>query len=380
MAIGELLKFNADPLMVNGPGLQPLSRMLHIALKACSPQYPCACVHTSQPDMYIVEYRNDYATLAKAMQLLLDHEAPVDFKCSVGHTPLILLMECFLYDDVSSLVAQAESALTAMKTLLHAGANVNFTDAHEGTAATLIAMICRRCFTHHALQTDTALQKSFAEFTNDLLELLLSSGLDPNHRTHRSSPFLRGGTGNSLIEFVRLSELASSSGEFALVYRWLVTLLRWGADPDLEPYQSEPIICHSQSSIFLKKQGTQPVSLYLQKMRERHTSPAALSENVTQGTRSLLQLFYNAMDHKALYDCLYSVRGVTRFQLLDAYSMLTSHTDSFISTVHTMAESPRSLKQIARVSVYKALDRQVVGRVDELPIPWAVKQYLLDFS
>lgn len=380
MAIEELLQFNADPLMVNGPGLQPLSRMLHIALKACHQGEPCPCVRSSQPDMFIVEYQNDYATLAAAMEMLLEHEAPVDFKCAVGHTPLILLMQCFLYDDVTRVVAQAKDALRAVESLVHYGANVNFTDSFQGTAATLIALVCSRCFREHSLRSDPALQASFARFTDDLLRFLLSNGLDPNHRTQRSSPFLRGGNGNALIEFVRLAELAETKGEFSLVHNWLVTLLQWGADPDLEPYQSEPIICHSQSSIFLKKQGTQPVSLYLQKARERQNSPAESTEDVTSGTRELLHLFYNTMDHKALYDCLYSARGITRCHLLHTHSRLAPYTTSFVATIHSMAESPRSLKQIARVCVYKAMERRVVERVDCLPLPWAVKQYLLDFS
>lgn len=380
MAIRELLQFNADPLMLNGPGLQPLSRMLHIALKACHRQDPCACVQSSQPDMFIVEYQNDYHTLTKAMEILLEHEVPVDFKCVAGHTPLILLLQCFLFDSVTRIIRQSKDALAAVETLVRHGANVTFTDSFQGTAATLVAMICRRCFTERSLRLDPDMQASFAGFTDDLLRLLLRNGLDPNHRTQKSSPFPRGGTGNALIEFVRLSELVRTSREFDLVHSWMVTLLQWGADPDLEPYQSEPIICHSQSSIFLKRQGTQPVSLYLQKARERQSSPSEATEEMMEGACSLLQLFYNTMDHKALYDCLHSARGMTRFQLFDTHSVHTSHSDMFISTVHSMAESPRTLKQIARVTVYKALDRKVAERVDSLPLPWAVKQYLLDFS
>ena len=60
-------------------------------------------------------------------------------------------------------------------------------------------------------------------------------------------------------EFVRLSSHATSAMEFEAMSKWIRTLLQWGADPDLEPYPSEPIICHCQSSIFLKKLGTQPL-------------------------------------------------------------------------------------------------------------------------
>ncbi|KAK7483296.1 hypothetical protein BaRGS_00025463 [Batillaria attramentaria] len=380
LAIRALLEFNADPLMVNGPGLQPLSRMLHIALKACHRDDACPCVRTSQPDMFIVEYCNDYCTLAEAMNILLEHGAPPNFKCSVGHTPLILLMQCFLHDDVRSLASQAQAAVGAVETLILGGANVNFTDNGQNTAATLIAMVCRRCLTDPTIRGDAGLMAQFADFTDNLLRLLLSHGLDPNHTTARSSPFLRGGSGNALIEFVRLAELATTSRDFSLVLRWMRTLLQWGADPDIEPYQSEPIICHSQSSIFLKKQGTQPVSHYLHDARERQTTPASGSEDVGHGIQALLELFYNSMDHKALYDCLHAARGISRLHLHESLAVGMTPKDNFLSMLHCMAETPRSLKQIARVAVYKALDRQVAAKVDELPIPWAVKQYLLEFS
>ena len=64
-------------------------------------------------------------------------------------------------------------------------------------------------------------------------------------------------------EFVRLAGMASTNREFEHIGLWLQTLLQWGADPDLEPYPSEPIICHCQSSIFLKKLGTQPICHYV---------------------------------------------------------------------------------------------------------------------
>lgn len=380
LAIHALLAFNADPLMVNGPGLQPLSRMLHIALKACHCDDPCPCVRTSQPDMFIVEYRNDYSTLRQAMEILLEHGAPPDFKCSVGHTPLILLIQCFLFDDVFNLGSQTQHALEAVRTLIHGGADVNFTDSGQNTAATLLAMVCRRCLTDTTILNDVALQGTFADFTDDLLQLLLSHGLDPNHTTSRSSPFLRGGSGNALIEFVRLAELATTCTDFSLVQRWIRTLLRWGADPDLEPYQSEPIICHSQSSIFLKKQGTQPISHYLHDACERQNSAAAVSLDVCEGLQALLELFYNSMDHKVLYDCLHAARGISRLHLQEALAVGAVPKDDFLSTLHQMSETPRSLKQIARVAVYKAMYRRVAEGVEELPIPWAVKQYLLEFS
>jgi hypothetical protein len=300
---------------------------------------------------------------------------------------------CFLLDDVCNLLSQREAAVRAVEVLVSHGANVNLMDKVTGsTTATLLAKLCRRCLEEHTLRYDPGLQRDFAVFADKLLALLLSHGVQPNHRSEQIVPFLTGGNGNALIEFVRLSELATSSSEFDLIAMWLVTLLRWGADPDLEPYQSEPIICHSQSSIFLKRQGSQPVSLCLQKARPGSQGVAAavsggshLEREIVNGTRKLLYLFYNAMDHKPLHDCLQAARGMTRFHHHPLHHHLTltsgmDDDDTLLATVHAMAETPRSLKQIARVTVYRALDRQVAAKVEHLPLPRALKDYLLHFQ
>ena len=77
---------------------------------------------------------------------------------------------------------------------------------------------------------------------------------------------------NICPEFVRLASHASTSLEFEFMSRWLQTLIQWGADPDLEPYPSEPIICHCQSSIFLKKLGTQPLGHFIHEVRENQAA------------------------------------------------------------------------------------------------------------
>nr|KAG5696809.1 hypothetical protein BaRGS_012832 [Batillaria attramentaria] len=288
------------------------------------------------------------------------------------------LLTTGIEQDINSLTDLGETPLHMLVShVSYAGGNYVDPSRHHLTRSELQGDYSRKS---NDPGGDAGLMAQFADFTDNLLRLLLSHGLDPNHTTARSSPFLRGGSGNALIEFVRLAELATTSRDFSLVLRWMRTLLQWGADPDIEPYQSEPIICHSQSSIFLKKQGTQPVSHYLHDARERQTTPASGSEDVGHGIQALLELFYNSMDHKALYDCLHAARGISRLHLHESLAVGMTPKDNFLSMLHCMAETPRSLKQIARVAVYKALDRQVAAKVDELPIPWAVKQYLLEFS
>lgn len=373
-----MLQFNADPSLLNGPGLQPLSRMLHIAFKVCQTDNPCYCVRTSQPDLFIVEYQNDYSSLQQAIDILLSYGAAPNFQCDEGHTPLNLLLNCFLYDDPQNLVAQAQAALLAVRSLVSGGASIEVADGNQGRASILTAMICGRCFSSE-LRGKRTLQNELITFTEQLLGLLLSLGLNPNHTTNRTTPFMRGGSGNALIEFVRLADKAVCQQEFEAVKSWVRTLLQWGANPDIEPYPSEPIICHSQSSIFLKKQGTQAVAHYLCQANDRQVVADDNPQDISVGMLGILELFYNSMDHKLLYQSLTAGHSFARYH--STHSVFSgSQNDQFLSAVHMLAESPRSLKQMARVTVYKALNRQLARRVPRLPLPGALKQYLLQLT
>lgn len=45
------------------------------------------------------------------------------------------------------------------------------------------------------------------------------------------------------------------------VYDLTMTLLQYGADPNINISTTEPMICHSQSSVFLKKSSNQVTGL-----------------------------------------------------------------------------------------------------------------------
>ncbi|XP_046553693.1 LOW QUALITY PROTEIN: uncharacterized protein LOC124263169 [Haliotis rubra] len=379
-SLKTLLSFNADPAMLNGYGLQALSRMLHIALKSCNPDNPCPCVQTSIFTYLIKDYRNNYWSLGQAMKILFQHNANPNFQCQFGHSPLVLLLNCLLCDSVEELIAQADDVIGAFEVLLVNGAQLNFVAGNQGTCATLIAMVCQKYFSleddaqYDTTQLDDKVNEHgptkflYAKLADRVLCLLLKYGLNANHKSSRTCPYPKGGSGNALIEFVRLTMLAKTTKDFCVIHMWLKTLFQWGANPDIEPYPSEPIICHSQSSIFLKKQGTQPVNHYIHEVKERESM-------FTDGrAQELLLLFYNTMEHAILYECLNAAKTMARYHPVDVNGR------DFLSLLNQLSENPRSLKQIARVQIYKALDRQLAVKVDELPVPRLLKTYLLDIQ
>uniref|UniRef100_A0A0B7A141 SOCS box domain-containing protein n=1 Tax=Arion vulgaris TaxID=1028688 RepID=A0A0B7A141_9EUPU len=385
-AIQLLLEFNADPHLLNRPGLTSLSRMLHIGLKAVHQVDACVCVQTSQPDAFIQDYRHGYNSLARAMEVLFKFGSQANFACSVGHTPMILLLQILLYDDMTNVCNQHKQVLDALEVLLINGARPNISDGAQGTAYSLISAMCQRCFQTRYHDSDThsnpsqSLREQFANVINDILVLLLRYGLEPNYLTTKLAHHYCGGAGNGLIELVKLAGIAASSFEFELVEKWIRTLLQWGADPDLEPYPSEPIICHCQSSIFLKKLGTQPIGLYIHEVKDK--------ENLKNdaAVQRVLMLFYSSMEHMALHDSLNSMKSFIHLQSSTATSGdipvagLCDGSTNFLMLVSAMCEKPRSLKEIARVVIYKSLQRQLAQKVNSLPLPTVVKRYLLDIS
>lgn len=364
-----LLSFNADPLIYDSLQLQPLNKLLHVTMKASRPQDTLECVQGCINSKYV--YRNDFKTLARAIDVLILNGAEINTQCAVGHTPLILLLQSLLNTEVPELVRQGESILSACEMLLKNGAKCNYISEDKKTCCSLLAEIAKKVLkrpnrrSHAYVQPDLVLKKNYGDFINNLLTIFLKHGLNPNYKTTKKSPHLSGGSGNALIEFVQVTVHARCLEDFQMVYNWLLTLLQWGADPDLESYPSDPIICHSQSSIFLKKQTTQAMSHYIHEIKELQ----AIFEN--GNAEDMLYLFYKTMDHKVLYDCLATASFMARFHPMGATGQ------NFLSVLNRMAENPRSLKQIARVSIYKAVGRQLTTSVDQLPLPNALKQYLL---
>lgn len=362
-----LLSFNADPHIFDSLHLQPLNKLLHVCMKAVRPIQNFQCIQGCISSKYI--YRNDFASLTRAIRLLIDYGAEVNTQCSIGHTPLILLVQTLIRTSILEMVQQSEDVLKAVTLLLENGAKCNFISEDNKTCCSLLAELASKALTRVGIRdVNTDLKKKYGEFISRILIVFLKNGLCPNYKTTKKSPSLSGGSGNGLIEFVRLTICASTGDDFDMIHDWLRILLQWGADPDIEAYPSDPMICHSQSSIFLKKLTTQAINHYIHEVKEIQ----AIFEN--GHAEDLLMLFYKTMDHKVLYECLSTACFMTRFHPQGATGQ------NFLSLLNRMIEHPRSLKQMARVTIYKAMDRKLMTSVDQLPLPKALKKYLLDIE
>lgn len=363
-----LLKFNADPLRENRYGLQPMNKLLHVALKSCgSPSNNLPdCVQCSIDSKYL--YKNDFNHLKSALEVLLKYGSDPNSLCCEGHSAYLIFLQCLLENNILELCNQAQDVVASLFILLKYGAKLNFQMNNGSTCSTILAKFAARHFTIPLSDDSETLRQEFSNLVCEVLRVHFIHGLNPNVLTNAKSQYLRGGTGNAIIEFVNLTRLVKCASDFVVIRRWLTVILQWGGDPDIEPYQSEPIICHSQSSIFLRHQGTQPVSHYIHKMKDED----ALYKD--GHAEELLMLFYHSMNHKELYECLNSARSMTRFHPMGAIGK------KLLQILSSMSESPRSLMEISRVVIYKSIGRKLAVKVPQLPLPNSMKRYLLDIQ
>ncbi|MCL4137445.1 UNVERIFIED_CONTAM: hypothetical protein GTU68_038601, partial [Idotea baltica] len=197
-------------------------------------------------------------------------------------------------------------------------------------------------------------------FLKQLLIILLQHGLNPNVRfSQRTQHILL-----SLMDMVQNARIASDLNH---VYDLTMTLLQYGADPNINISTTEPMICHSQSSVFLKKSSNQVFYYYVQLLIRKEE----LLIDPEQRFARLLNLYYMAMDHKTLHQCL---------KILYTQTSLVPMKKQLANTLRDFYTRPRSLKQICRVVIYNAVGKKTALNTNKLPLPAPLKDYILNFQ
>lgn len=202
-------------------------------------------------------------------------------------------------------------------------------------------------------------KRSAFSFIRQLLTVLLQHGLDPNARfSQRTQHILL-----ALLDLVQNARLPSDLEHVQALTR---ALLVHGADPDVQISSAEPVICHSQSSVFLKKASSQVLHHYIQLISNKEE----LLNDPEERFAGLIRLYYNTMDHRKFYGCVKAFLG----QL----AMLPTARQAVVNRVlKALYSQPRTLKQIARVAIHKALHHQVATTVGKLSLPGPLREYLL---
>ncbi|CAH1799291.1 unnamed protein product [Owenia fusiformis] len=361
-ALDTLLKYNCEANVQNKNGFTPLHKLLLVFNHLISNPREVYSKGRSFHDTFLV----DFDILCKAVEILLTHGSDPNAMTMNGRPALTIILKGILNTDPALLPKYSAGFLRLIDTLCRHGADCNAMLASPSGIVALLARFGQRIVGPDGLRWTGNLKQLHASFLNDLLQLFLRHNLNPNCITNMTKKHLEGGSGNGLIEFVRLTQSIRTPSDLDIIYDWILTLLQWGANPDIEPYPSEPIICHSQSSIFLKPKGTQAVNHYMYDIQDfRSFFDGGHAER-------LLYLFYNVMDHEPLFQCLGTAKFMSRFDPHRAPN------GQFMSILQGLSKEPRSLKQIARVSIYKAMGRRLATGVPQLHYPNPLKKYLLD--
>ena len=354
-----LLGLNCDPNAVNANGVTAM-HLPFVLLDFVLSSDASGMMRETLPVREM--YKVDFAQIYSVLELLIAHNGDGNVLTLTGRTPLMLLLNTLLSVEAKRLDDLKKGALECVVLLCKAGCR----PSHSLSAHKQIVMMLTKLGNKCLQRRDENMQEIMCNFFNELLATLLTYGLDPNYCSQRRQKLAEGGSGNLLLEVVKLAQYVRQPRHLEYVRTWVLTLLQHGTNPDLEPYSSEPEICQSQSHIYLRKtKGNQAMKQYMDDVQDIN--------NVVEGhyAEKLLMLFYHSMDHKALFHCMTMTRLQSRF---DPNRMSGA---AFIKLINELLEKPRSLQQIARVSIYKSTERQLAKAVPELPLPKPLKQYLL---
>ena len=354
-----LLQNNCDVSLINSSSITALHKLLLIFDFVISNE-PAGITLETLPirENYCVNMK----VLYRALEVVLKFGASSNLATGAGRTPLLILLQSALNSEVNNMCRLAEDFCACLELMCKYGAKPSLTTATHVSIVSLISKLGFKCLS----LPDGDIKEQAVSFVCRVLAIMLNNGLDCNHHSSFRKREVDGRSGNVLVELVRLTQRIRRPHDLVHIRRWVLTALQWGADPDMEPYPSEPIICHSQSSIFLRAKSTQPVHQYMYEIQDF----SAIFEG--GHAENFLMLFYCAMGHVPLYQCLSSAKHMSRF---DADR---SPSRPFVDMVTALSSQPRSLKQIARVAIYEAIDRKLAKRVPYLPLPTPLKRYILN--
>ena len=85
----------------------------------------------------------------------------------------------------------------------------------------------------------------------------------------------------------------------------------------------------------------------------------------------ILRLYYFAMNHAEVYACL---------RVLLAQTGCNPTKTALFSVIRDLHSKPRTLKQLARISIYNAIGQKPAFYANKLPLPPSLREYLVSFE
>lgn len=249
--------------------------------------------------------------------------------------------------------------LNCIRILLEHGANPNCSYRANLTPLHVLVFAVSENIT---LNCDVQKQINF-EFIKNLLILLLTHGLDPNVKVSTRTQHI-------LQSCMDMIQNVRDCKDIHYVYDLTLTLVQYGANPDLILSMSEAIKIHSVHSQSVWK--TKNYILYYYIMLVSRKENLIMDPNMTFS--KIIMLLYLVMHHKPLFECL-KILHTQQLSLVPG-----KMTEPLTYIIRELYSRPRSLKQICRVKIHNCLDRRPGLYLNKLNLPNQLKEYLLSFD
>lgn len=249
--------------------------------------------------------------------------------------------------------------MNCLRILLKEGANPNCSYRANLTPLHVLVFTVSENIT---LNCDVQKELNF-EFIKNLLILLLTHGLDPNVR-------ISNRTQNILQKCMDMIQNVRDCKDIHYVYDLTLTLVQYGANPDLNLSMSEAIKNHPLHLQSIWK--TKNYILYYYIMLISRKENLIMDPNMSFA--KIIMLFYFIMEHRPLFECL----KILHTQQLSLVPV--KMTEPLTCIIRDLYKRPRSLKQICRVKIHNCLDRRPGLYINKLNLPNQLKDYLLSFE
>lgn len=191
----------------------------------------------------VLRHVRDWEFRYELLDMLLQYGADANCVGRDGSVPLILCFTPLLNKGLLYLLNHSKkvSYLNCVRILCKFGANPNCS-YYRNTLTPLHVLVFSA--SEYMSLTNCDKPAAFA-FIRQVLTVLLQHKLDPNVDFSQRNQHI-------LLALLDLVQNARSPSDLEYVYDLSLTLMQFGANPDVK-CSTEPTICHSQSSVFLKK-------------------------------------------------------------------------------------------------------------------------------
>ncbi|XP_022902693.1 ankyrin-3 [Onthophagus taurus] len=249
--------------------------------------------------------------------------------------------------------------LNCIRILLKNGANPNCSYKENLTPLHVLVFTVSENIT---LACDGQKSSNF-EFIKNLLILLLTHGLDPNVRVSMRTQHI-------LQSCMDMVQNVRDCRDINYVYDLTLTLIQYGANPDLTVNVSEAV---KNNQLYAQsKWKTKNYILYYYVML------VSRKENIVTDPEmsfaKIITLFYLVMKHQPLFECL-KILYTQQLSLVPGKA-----TEPLTCIIRDLYKRPRTLKQISRVTIHNCMGRRPGLCVNKLNLPNRLKEYLLNFE